>query len=115
MSWNIHDPELHNPDHLVVKHMYDSDHVAVVWFGFTRGQTLRDHETTSVAIIQVLKGRVRIDCTSEQVLDAGNAVELQPNERHALTALEDAVVQLILVPHPRYHSLAEEIKLPSRG
>lgn len=114
MPWNIHDPELYNSDHLVVTHMYDSHHAAVVWFGFTSGQALRDHETTSVAIIQVLRGRIRLNTATEQVLEAGQAVQLQPSEHHALTALEDSLVQLVLVPHPRYHSLAEELGLPSR-
>ncbi|MCL5115874.1 MAG: cupin [Firmicutes bacterium] len=114
MAWSVDEPELYNPDHLVVKHMFDSDHAAVVWFGFTTGQSLRDHETTSVAIIQVLKGRIRLNTLSEQVLTAGESVQLKESERHALTALEESLVQLLLVPHPRYHSLAKEIDLPAR-
>lgn len=111
--WDIADPSLYNTDHLVVRHMYDSNHVAVVWFGFKAGQTLNDHETTSSAIIEVMKGRIRINTATDQILEAGQAVQLQPNERHALTALADSLVQLLLVPHPRYHSLANEIGIGS--
>lgn len=115
MMWNISDPDLYSTDHLVVKHMYDSDHAAVVWFGFTEGQTLKDHDTTSVAIIQVLKGHIRLNTTEERVLEAGTAIELKPSERHGLTALsKEALVQLVLVPHPRSHSLAKEINLNPR-
>lgn len=114
MIWNIHDPELYNPDHLVVKHLYDADHAAIVWFGFTAGQTLRDHVTTSVAIIQVLEGIVRLNAAVEQVLEAGQSVQLEANEHHALTAIKNALVQLVLVPHPQYHSLAKEVDLPER-
>lgn len=115
MIWNIDDPELYDPDHLVVKHMYDANHAAIVWFGFTDGQTLRDHVTTSVAIIQVLKGRVHLSTAVAQVLETGQTVQLEANEHHALTALEDALVQLVLVPHPRYHSLAQEIGMEARS
>lgn len=41
MVWNVTDPDLYHPDHLVVRHMYDADHAAVVWFGFKSGQALR--------------------------------------------------------------------------
>lgn len=111
--WTVEDPSLYNPDHLVVRHMYESDHAALVWFGFKAGQTLKDHETSSTAIIEVLRGRIRLNTANEQILETGQAVELKPHERHALTALADSVVQLVLVPHPRYHSLASEVGLGS--
>lgn len=111
--WNSEDLTLYNPDHLVVRHMYDSDHAAVVWFGFKAGQVLKDHETTSTAIIEVMKGRIRLNTAVEQILEAGQGVPLEANERHALTALSDALVQLLLVPHPRYHSLATEVGISS--
>lgn len=111
--WTVEDPGLYNADHLVVVHMYESDHAAVVWFGFKAGQSLKDHETSSTAIIEVLKGGIRLNTTTEQMLYAGEAVELKPHESHALTAFSDSVVQLLLVPHPRYHSLASKIGLGS--
>lgn len=114
MIWSVDDRELYDMDHVVVKHIYDADHAAIVWFGFTDGQTLRDHVTTSVAIIQVLKGRVHLSTATEQVLASGQTVQLQANEHHAITALEESLVQLVLVPHPRYHSLAQEIGMETR-
>ena len=113
MIWNAEDPAFYNADHIISKPMYDSDHVAVVWFGFTKGQSLKDHETSSMAIIQVLRGQIILNTAEEQVLQAGQTVQLQPRERHALTALEDSLVQLLLVPHPRYHSLAHAVGLSS--
>lgn len=111
--WDPDDPSLYNSEHLVVRHLYDSTHASVVWFGFTRGQVLRDHETTSTAIIEVLKGRIRLQALDDMMLQAGQGVLLEPNIRHALTALDDAVVQLMLVPHPQYHSLSQEVGLGS--
>ncbi len=112
--WNVNDPELYHPDHLVVRHMFDADQAAVVWFGFQAGQVLKDHETSSTALIQVLQGRIRVNAVEERVLSAGQTVELPPGERHALTALTDALVQLVLVPHPRYHSLGQELGMTTR-
>lgn len=112
--WNVNAPELYHPDHLVVRHMYDADHAAVVWFGFQPGQVLKDHETSSTALVQVLKGEIRLNAVEEHVMSAGQTVELPPGQRHALTALTDALVQLVLVPHPRYHSLAQELGMAMR-
>lgn len=111
--WNVDDTGLHHPEHPVVRHLYASDHAAVVWFGFKAGQTLKDHETSSTAIIQVMKGQIRLNAATELFLEAGQGVRLEPNQRHGLEALSDSVVQLLLVPHPRYHSLGREVGLGS--
>lgn len=92
------------------KRKYGSEHAAVTWLGL---QVLRDHETTSTAIIQVLRGRVRLNTVVKRVLQIGHAVQLAPSERHALTALEDSLVQLLLVPHPYYPGMAGGIDLPA--
>lgn len=47
-------------------------------------------------------------------MSAGQTVELAPRERHALTALTESLVQLVLVPHPHYHSLAQELGMAIR-
>ena len=113
MVWNINDAELFNPEHLTVKHMYDNKHATVVWFGFVKGQELREHETTSAGIVQVLRGKVQLVTADAQILDAGQTALLQSSERHSVTALEDTVLQVILVPHPRYHSLSDELEISS--
>jgi quercetin dioxygenase-like cupin family protein len=109
--WDIHDESLYDTEHLVVKHLFESPHVSVVWFGFHAGQTLKDHETTSEAIIQVLYGHVTLTTATSQELSTGQTVILPPNLQHALTASEDSLVQLIIVPHPKYHSLQKELQL----
>ena len=113
MVWNMNDPELFNPEHLTVKHMYDNKHATVVWFGFCQGQELREHETTSAGVVQVLRGKVQLVTADTQVLEAGQTALLQSSERHSVTALEDSVLQVILVPHPRYHSLSDELEFSS--
>ncbi|AUW94709.1 hypothetical protein BXT84_12765 [Sulfobacillus thermotolerans] len=106
MIRSIDDRDLYDRGHVVVKHIYDEDHAAIVWFGFTQGQMLKDHVTTSIAIIQVLRGRIHLNAANQQILTRGQMVKLPPNEHHAITALEESLVPLVLIPHPRYHSLA---------
>jgi len=110
--WSIEDPELFHSDRLTVTHRYDSPHAAVVWFGLKAGQALKDHETSSQALIQVFTGAIWMTAGTESfLLRAGETVVLEAGVRHGLTAEDDALVQLIIVPHPRYHSLKEDIGL----
>ncbi len=61
------------------------------------GQELSEHNSPGEATLQVLQGRVRLSSPSGSI-DAGVAdVVTIPPERHALTALEDAVVLLTVV------------------
>lgn len=61
------------------------------------GQQLSEHESPGEATLQVLEGRVRLSSTSASVdATAGDLVPIPP-ERHALAALEDAVVLLSVV------------------
>lgn len=60
------------------------------------GQTLSEHENPGEAFLQVLRGRVRLSAGEEQwELSEGDLLAI-PQSRHALDALEDAVVVLTL-------------------
>jgi quercetin dioxygenase-like cupin family protein len=59
---------------------------------------LKDHDNPGEAMLQVLRGRVRLSAASgEWVGVAGEHLPVPP-ERHALTALQDAAVLLTVVP-----------------
>ncbi|CAB1129009.1 conserved protein of unknown function [Candidatus Hydrogenisulfobacillus filiaventi] len=80
---------------------------------FRTGQALAAHRTSSTALIAVLQGRVMVASGTEQAeLGVGEAVLMEPDETHSLQAMEPAVVQLILSPHPRHHTLAETLGIP---
>jgi quercetin dioxygenase-like cupin family protein len=71
----------------------------------TAGSSLDDHESPGEATIQVLRGRVRL--TAGKVAWDGRAGDLLvvPDARHALRAVQDAVVLLTVskaaeAPHP---------------
>ena len=64
------------------------------------GEELQDHEVHERAYLVVVAGRVEI--TGEQSLDAGpgTLAVFDPQERHAVKAIEDARLLLILAPWP---------------
>lgn len=58
------------------------------------GAALSEHENPGEATIAVLQGRVRMDAGGHQWEGRTGDLLLVPPSRHALTALEDAVVLL---------------------
>lgn len=64
------------------------------------GRSLDEHENPGEATIQVLRGRVRLDCGGDSWEAAAGHLLLIPPARHSLRALEDSVVLLTaaLVP-----------------
>lgn len=95
-----------HPEHLTVVQAYQNPYLKVVWFGFCANQRLADHHTSSHALIQTLSGRVTVHADGQTMdLGAGAIIALDPGVVHSVTAVEDSVVQLILSPHPEYHSL----------
>ncbi|MHB1612147.1 MAG: cupin domain-containing protein [Sulfobacillus sp.] len=110
--WRTDDSTLYHADHYTVRHLFESSHIVVVWFGFMAGQVLRDHKTSSHALIQCLSGTIIVQAMGESTtLEAGMCAVLEPQSVHALYARERALVQLLITPHPNHHTLAEELQL----
>ncbi len=61
------------------------------------GHELAEHESPGEATLQVLRGRVRLTAGDEAWESGVGGHVVIPGERHALTALEDAVVLLTVV------------------
>jgi quercetin dioxygenase-like cupin family protein len=58
------------------------------------GRLLAEHHNTGEATVQVLRGRVRLEAAGSAGEAATGDVLVIPDTRHALEALEDAVVLL---------------------
>ena len=61
------------------------------------GEELAEHSSPGEATLQVLRGRVRLTTPTVSVELAANDFMVIPAERHALAALEEAVVLLTVV------------------
>jgi quercetin dioxygenase-like cupin family protein len=65
------------------------------------GETMGDHQVRERAVVQVVRGRVLIESGGEAVrCDEGALVIFEPNERHAVHALANTRLLLILAPWP---------------
>ncbi|MDG6108631.1 cupin domain-containing protein [Dactylosporangium aurantiacum] len=71
-----------------------------VLLALARGQGLDEHESPGEATLHVLRGRVRLSTADDSVeADAGELLVI-PDARHALHALDDAVVLLTVAKSP---------------
>ncbi len=75
-----------------------------------RGGEIGDHQVRERAVIQVVDGTVTMESGGEVAeCSAGTLVVFEPGESHAVKALEDSRLLLILAPWPaRGHDLASE-------
>lgn len=88
----------------------DLDAARVVLFTFRAGQQLKEHETSSQILVQVLRGRVHFISAGRTVdLRGGMLLQLEARARHSLIAQTDAIVLVTMVPSPTFHSLESEV------
>ncbi|MGZ4268472.1 MAG: cupin domain-containing protein [Solirubrobacteraceae bacterium] len=65
------------------------------------GEALEDHEVHEHAWLTVHRGTVAVEQGDESVhAPAGSLVHWNPQERHAVRAVEDALLVLLLAPWP---------------
>lgn len=63
------------------------------------GEGLGDHHVRERAVLEVIAGRVSIECSSEAVeCQAGTLATFDPGELHSVRALTDARLLLVLAP-----------------
>ena len=60
----------------------------------TAGTSLAEHSSPGDATLQILRGRVRLSATNEACEGSAGDLLVIPDERHALTALDDSAVLL---------------------
>lgn len=71
----------------------------VVIIDLQRGEELGNHQVRERAVLEVIAGRVSIDCAEETVeCETGTLVTFDPGEQHAVRALTDARLLLVLAP-----------------
>ena len=67
------------------------------------GSALDEHEVHEVAWLVVASGRVRVAAAGGgpgEEMSAGGLVAFEPHERHAVSAIEDSRLLLLLAPWP---------------
>ena len=67
-------------------------------------EEMGDHRVRERAIVQVTRGSIAFTCGGETTTcDCGTLLVLEPSERHAVRALEQTRLLLILAPWPAPH------------
>lgn len=81
--------------------LFTSPECRAVVIDLRGGEELGDHHVRERAVIEVVAGRVSIESPGETVeCDAGTLVTFDPGEHHAVHALADTRLLLILAPWP---------------
>lgn len=88
----------------------DSGTARVVLFAFKAGQQLKEHQTTSQILVQVVRGDITFTTPSSSMkMQAGMLLQLEASIPHSIVAQTDAVVLVTMLPSPTYHSLEQEV------
>jgi quercetin dioxygenase-like cupin family protein len=89
------------PHHPQVLHS-DEGAARVVALRLPAGEELQEHEVHEHAWLHVHEGAVQLDAAdgSTQTARAGALAHWAPQERHAVRAIEDALLVLLLAPWP---------------
>jgi quercetin dioxygenase-like cupin family protein len=65
------------------------------------GEEMRDHQVRERAVLQVVSGRVSVSSDGQETeCEPGTLATFAPSERHAVRALDDSRLLLLLAPWP---------------
>ena len=81
--------------------LFSSPECRAVLIDLQSGEELGEHQVRERAVVQVVAGRVSIECAGETVeCETGTLVTFDPGESHTVRALADARLLLLLAPWP---------------
>jgi len=97
-SWDLRTVDLrpHSPEILS-----SSTEGRAVVLEIPAGESLKDHQVHERAYLIVTSGEIQIDADGAQISGGpGLLCHFEPKERHAVTAVSDARLLLVLAPWP---------------
>jgi len=97
--WNLSSLDI-EPQKPQVLHS-DEGAARVIAINLSAGEELQDHEVHEHAWLHVHSGAVEVVQGDERVrVEEGSLVHWRPQERHAVLAVENALLLLLLAPWP---------------
>jgi quercetin dioxygenase-like cupin family protein len=91
--------------------LFTSPECRAVVIDLGAGEELGDHRVRERAVVEVVAGRVSVECSGETVdCETGTLVTFDPGEHHTVRALAAARLLLLLAPWPapKHNSEAEK-------
>jgi quercetin dioxygenase-like cupin family protein len=81
--------------------LFSSPECRAIVLDLAEGAELAEHHVRERAVVEVVFGRVAIDCSGDVVeCGAGTLVTFEPHELHAVRALAESRLLLLLAPWP---------------
>lgn len=98
-SWNVNDMELKAHAPQILSSTKDARAIALA---IPAGESLQDHQVHERAWVTILSGEAEITTTAGERIAGtqGLLVEFDPRERHAVHAVSDTRLLLLLTPWP---------------
>jgi quercetin dioxygenase-like cupin family protein len=98
-SWNVNDLELKAHAPQILSSTSDARAIALA---IPAGESLQDHQVHERAWVSVVSGQAEITTAAGERIDGtpGLLVEFDPHERHAVHAVTDTRLLLLLTPWP---------------
>jgi quercetin dioxygenase-like cupin family protein len=91
--------------------LFSSPECRAVVIDLLPGEELGDHHVRERAVVQVIAGRVGIECSEETVeCETGALVSFDPGEHHTVRALAHARLLLLLAPWAEANHTADSGK-----
>ncbi len=88
--------------------LFSAPECRVVVIDLQSGDELGDHHVHERAVVEVVSGAVAIELAGEVVeCSVGTVVTFEPGERHAVRALDDTRLLLVLAPWPKAERYGE--------
>ncbi len=98
-SWDLNDLEL---DPRAPRILSSTDDARAIALAVPAGESLQDHQVHERAWVSIISGKAEITTPAGERIDAapGLVVEFDPGERHAIHAVSDTRLLLLLTPWP---------------
>ena len=78
------------------EHLVDEENLQVTHLQIKKGEEIPSHKSDKVAVVVIYKGKV--DFSGEngsEIIVPGDIIVMEPEEMHALTAIEDSDLMVI--------------------
>ncbi len=97
------DPEKFKEERPYSERILETEHFLLIHFYLKKGQIIPMHTSPSAVIVTVLQGKGKFFYDTQnqyKELSCGETIKYEPDEPHGFEAIEDMIVQAVIIPKP---------------